>query len=536
MKKVLYIALVFISALALAKQVPSKVSAITVFQSRAEVTRKATIDLPSGEQELVFSGISTAIDPNNIQVKGTGNLVILGISYRQNYLNENELPADLQTIKDKIAALDLAIKKLANAKSAFDAERKLLEANQQIGGTQQNITLEQLKAIAGYYNSRMAAMANEQLTIQEEINAKNEELRKLRAHYNDRTSQFSRNSGEIVVMVDAKASTKANLDITYMVSGAGWRAEYDIRAEEVDAPLTLIYRAVITQNTGENWDNVNLVLSTGDPNVSIIKPDMNPQYVDFYYANQNVMNALRGKASGVQISGFNDMRSAAPMADEVMEEAPIEDLAFASETKTLYTNYTIDRPYSLASGNKPLTVTIKDQQVAADYEYQSVPKLRNRVFLIAKAKNWGELVLLPGPMNIFFEGGYVGKSYMNPNVTSDNLPISLGYDPGINIERKLVTDLSSKKTIGTNQKETYAYEILIRNNKRKDIKVVIQDQIPVAQHSDIKVENVEIGGGGLLDDKTGEIKWTVEVPTAKQVKRQFSFDVRYPKGQTVSGL
>lgn len=535
MKKVLYIALALISSLVLAKQVPSKVSSITVFQSRAEVTRKASTDLSSGEQELVFGGISTAIDPNNIQVKGTGNLTILGISYRQNYLNENELPADLQTIKDKIAALDLAIKKLANARSAYDAERKLLEANQQIGGNQQNITLDQLKAIASYYNARMAAISNEQLTIQEEINVKNEEVRKLRAHYNDRTSQFSRNSGEIVVTVDAKATTKANLEITYMVSGAGWRAEYDIRAEEVDAPLTLNYRAVITQNTGENWDNVNLILSTGDPNVSIIKPDLNPQYVDFYYANQNFLQ----KADKIQTGmGYtNDMRSAAPVMElSEVEEVPMEELVFASETKTLFTNYTIERPYSLPSGTKPLTVTIKDQQVEADYEYQSVPKLRNRVFLIAKAKNWGELVLLPGPMNIFFEGGYVGKSYMNPNVTSDNLPISLGYDPGINIERKLVTDLSSKKTIGTNKKETYAYEILIRNNKRKDIKVVIQDQIPVARHADIKVENVEIGGGGTIDAITGEIKWIVEVPTAKQVKRQFSFDVRYPKDKNLSGL
>lgn len=515
-----------------AKEIPSKVSSVTVFQSRAEITRTASADLPQGEQELVFTGISTQIDPNNIQVKGTGNLVILGISFRQNYLNESALPADLQKIKDQIDGLDLAIKKLTNEKSAYDAERKLMEANQQIGGNQQNITLEQLKSIAAYYNQRMAAMANAQLDLQQQITLKNEELRKLRAHYNDRTAQFSQNSGEIVVTVDAKAATKANLELVYMVHAAGWRAEYDLRAEEVDAPLNLTYKAIVTQSTGENWSNVKLILSTGDPNVSITKPNLDPQYVDFYYANQNVM--MKGTAS--YAPSTNDMRSAAPLGDEIMEEVAVEQLEFASETKTLYTNYTIERPYSLNSGEKPLTVTIRDQQVQADYEYQAVPKLRNRVFLIAKAKNWGELVLLPGPMNVFFEGGFVGKSYMNPNVTADNLAISLGYDPGITIERMLVTDLSSKKDIGTNQKEAYAYEILIRNNKKKDIKVMIQDQIPVAKHADIKVETVVVGGEGKLDEKTGEITWTVDVPTAKQVKRQFSFEVRYPKGQNVSGL
>ncbi len=533
MKQLLSLILLTISGMLVAKEIPSKVASVTVFQSRAEVTRKASTDLAAGEHELVFTGISTQIDPNNIQVKGTGNLVILGISFRQNYLNENELPADLQSIKDQIAALDLKIKKLINSKDAYDAERKLMEANQRIGGNQENLTMEQLKAMGTYFNTRMAAISNAQLDLQQEINQQNEELRKLRAHYNDRTSQFQRNSGEIVVNVEAKAATKANLDITYIVSGAGWRAEYDLRADEVDAPLNLNYKAIVTQSTGEKWDNVNLILSTGDPNVSITKPTLNPQFIDFYYG---IQNQLMGKAAGVQVERFsNDMRSAAPMA-ELADEVVIEQPEFATETKTLYTNYTIERPYSLASGEKPLTITIREQQVEADYEYQAVPKLRNRVFLIAKAKNWGELVLLPGPMNIFFEGGYVGKSYMNPNVTADNLAISLGYDPGITIERKLVTDLSSKKTIGTNQKETYAYEILIRNNKRKDIKVIIQDQIPVAKHADIKVENVEIGGEGVLDTKTGEITWKVDVPTAKQVKRQFSFDVRYPKDRNVSGL
>ena len=287
MKQLLTLVLLAIGGTLMAKEIPSKVSSVTVFQSRAEITRKASTDLAAGEHELVFTGISTQIDPNNIQVKGTGNLVILGISFRQNFLNENELPADLKSIKDQIAALDLKIKKLINTKDAYDAERELMEANQRIGGNQENLTMEQLKAMGTYYNTRMAAISNAQLDLQQEINQQNEELRKLRAHYNDRTAQFQTNSGEIVVNVEAKAATKANLDITYMVSGAGWRAEYDLRADEVDAPLNLNSKASVTQSTGEKWDNVNLIISTGDPNVSITKPTLNPQYVDFYYANFN---------------------------------------------------------------------------------------------------------------------------------------------------------------------------------------------------------------------------------------------------------
>ncbi|MEQ9232065.1 MAG: DUF4139 domain-containing protein [Cyclobacteriaceae bacterium] len=534
MKKLILILTLVVPFTLLSNIQPSKVKSVTVYQTRAEVTRMASLELTSGEQELVFSGISTLVDPNNIQVRGTGNLTILGISFRQNFLNENELPADLKKIKDQIETLGLEIKKLNNGINALESERQLLQANQRIGGNQENLSLEDLKSISTYYRTRIGAISNEILDIQSEVQTKNEELGKLRAHYNDRTSQFRRNSGEIVVSVDAKAATKANLEIIYMVSSAGWRAEYDVRSADVDEPLELNYKAIITQNTGENWKDVKLTLSTGNPMAGIIKPELDPQYLDFNYYNQNMLK--KGAVGAAYQMQSNDMRQSAPMAEaEYLEEVVIDDIAVASETKTMYTNYAVERPYSLASGEKPLTVTIRSQEVEADYEYQAVPKLRNRVFLVAKAKNWGELVLLPGPINIFFEGGYVGKSYMNPNVTSDNLPISLGYDPGITIERKKLTELSSKKTIGTNQKETLVYEIIVRNNKSKAITVKIQDQIPVSRNGEIKVENVELDEGAM-DATTGEVTWTVKVNPAKQIKRQISFDVKYPKGKDISGL
>jgi len=490
-----------------------------------------------GEHELVFGGVSINIDRNNIQVKGAGDLTILGISFRRNYLNENELPEDLQKVKDQISTLDLAIQKLSNHRQSLEDEKQMLLANQKIGGGQQTLKREDLEAVSSYYQTRLRRIADDRLDIIEEIRMKTDKLKKLRAHYNDRTSQFNKNSGEIVVNVDANSNTKANLTLTYMVSNAGWRAEYDLRAEEVGAPLQLSYKAIITQNTGENWKDVNLTLSTGNPAVSTTKPTMNPQYLDFY---TNLSNLLRGRAAGVAMNRMEATgavsRAAAPLAEEELDLEPdFEELKVGTDTKTLFTNYIIERPYSLVSGEKPLTVTIKDQEVEADYEYQAIPKLRNRVFLIAKAKNWGSLVLLRGPMNIFFEGGYVGKSFMNPQTTSDDLPISLGYDPGITIERKILSDVSSKKTIGTNRREKYMYEISIRNNKRKDIMVIIQDQIPVSKDTEIKVEVLELGGA-TFNETTGEITWEVNLKSAQEVKMRFGYEVKYPKGKTISGL
>lgn len=534
MKKLLLLITVISVCSVTAKNHPSKVKSVTVYQTRAEITRAASLDLTAGEQELVFAGVSTMIDANNIQVKGTGNLTILGTSFRRNYLNENELPANLQKIKDQLEALEYENKKHTISIESLNTEKSLLEKNMSMT-SQGTLTSEELDALAVFYRKRIRFIETEKLEIEQKKLANSEELRKLLAQYRDGTANFQKNSGEIVVNVDVKSATKANLELVYIVSSAGWRAEYDIRSEDVNEPLELNYKAIITQNTGENWKDVKLILSTGNPNAGIIKPELNPQYLNIYEPRFYKSQGAPGGSSNVRIRGMaNDMRQAAPMALEEVAEPEIDDISVASETKTMYTNYEVERPYSLNSGDKPLNVTIRQQSVEADYEYQSVPKLRPRVFLIAKAKNWGELVLLPGPINIFFEGGYVGKSYMDPNVTTDNLPISLGYDPGISIERKKLTDKSSKRTIGANQRETLVYEITVRNNKSKDIKVVVQDQIPVSQHSDIKVENVSHDGS--LDAITGELKWTINLKSGEKQQQEFSYDIRYPKGRNISGL
>ena len=193
----------------LAKDHPSKVKSVTVYQTRAEVTRTASLQLTSGEQELVFGNVSTLLDATNIQVKGTGNLVILGTSYRQNYLNENELPADLQTIKDQIASLERRIEEDKILSASFEVEKQLLEKNMKVNEGQGSVTAAQLKELATFYRERINSVGLERLGLELGVREKEVELQRLRRHYNDRAGQFRKNSGEIVVNVDVIATTNA---------------------------------------------------------------------------------------------------------------------------------------------------------------------------------------------------------------------------------------------------------------------------------------------------------------------------------------
>src|SRR5204862_4822112 len=129
---------------------------------------------------------------------------------------------------------------------------------------------------------------------------------------------------------------------------------------------------------------------------------------------------------------------------------------------SLNTEFDIALPYSVNSSNKPTLVDIRNYEMKADYQYSVAPKLDADAFLMARATGWEEFSLLPGEANVFFEGTFVGKSFIDPNNIKDTLSISLGRDKRIVVKREKLKDFSSRKLIGTNQKESYAYEISVR--------------------------------------------------------------------------
>jgi uncharacterized protein (TIGR02231 family) len=171
----------------------------------------------------------------------------------------------------------------------------------------------------------------------------------------------------------------------------------------------------------------------------------------------------------------------------------------------------------------------------AEYKYSTAPKLDTDAFLMASAIGWEEFSLLPGEANIFFEGTFVGKSYIDPNNIKDTLSLSLGRDKRVVVKRENVKDFSSRKVIGTNQKDSYAYEVSIRNTKTEVVKILVEDQVPVSQNSQIEVTVLDTGTA-RYNKETGKLIWTMTLQPNETKKVVFKYEVKYPKDKVVSGL
>jgi hypothetical protein len=190
--------------------------------------------------------------------------------------------------------------------------------------------------------------------------------------------------------------------------------------------------------------------------------------------------------------------------------------------------YKITEKYTLETDGKTTTIGIRRLDVPAGYEYFSAPKADPSVFLTARVTDWEQYELQAGEANLYFEGTYLGKTYIDLSDASDTLSLALGRDMGVSITRKLVREFSAKKLIGANRTDSRQFEITVRNTKKIPVHVIIQDQLPVATSKDIDIENAK-AQDAQIEKETGLAVWSLDLLPGAEKKLQIGYSVRYPK-------
>lgn len=512
-------------------QLDSKISEVTVFLNKAQVTREVKTRLETGKTLLIVRGLSSRLDPQSIQVTGKGSFIILGISHQQNYLSELNTPKSLKTLKDSIEIIQRQVALEQSQKEILNKEEQMLMSNQKIGGANQNLTVAELKAMADFYRSRLSEIVANRMKQDEKIKKLNERLTRLSRQLNEQNELLGRNTSEIVISVSAEAATQAELKVSYVVANAGWNAVYDVRAINTKSPLQLSYKANVFQATGEEWKNVKLKLSTANPNQSGLKPELYSWYLDFY--NPIVYQTSKERSRQAP-AAMRDSEDKAGLAELSLEPEALSSYVSTIQT-SLNTEFDISLPYTVSSSSRPTVVDIRNYEMKAAYSYSVVPKLDSDAFLIAKGTGWEEFSLLPGEANIFFEGTFVGNSYLDPNNIKDTLAVSLGRDKRIVVKREKLKDLTSRSVLGGTRKENYTWEISIRNVKTEAIRINVEDQVPVTQNTQIEV-NVLDTGGASHNKQTGKLNWVLDIKPGETQKVMYKFEIKYPKDKQINGL
>ena len=223
------------------------------------------------------------------------------------------------------------------------------------------------------------------------------------------------------------------------------------------------------------------------------------------------------------------------MADLAVEEEMDESEVISVNQQQAQFGYEFDikQLLTLPDGGKTTTTEITRHQLPATYEYRGIPKIDKESFLVADATDWQKLNLMEGEANVYFDNSFVGKSILDPNVSSDTLHFSMGRDQSIRVQRIKVSESSTRRFFGSNQEQTMKWRITVKNNRQESVNITVFDQAPISRNTSIEVSMEELSDG-QFDKQTGIIKWPLQLQPGEQRDLILQYKVKYPKNRRLN--
>lgn len=535
------------------------IAVVTVYTDQALVTRRGTVSLTGQERSLTLTNLPITLQPESVRVKGTGTVAVrlLGVQTERAYAVEpiadrvaqlttqiQQLEDERRTLQDGLAALELRrnfIQSLSE-KSVDRFSRGLAE--QRVNLAQ---TAELLEFVGQQHSDLAGAIAQQNQTLRE----LNKHLSALQQQLQQVQTPRPKESYSVVVSILPAGTGEFNLEVFYTVDRASWQPLYDLRVDTQTKLLQLDYLAEVTQNTGEDWTEVALILSTAKPGLGNLPPKLDPWYVDVplppmpVAAPMMMMQRTRAKSAGAESDdlGFmdGDLVGSGYLEDAVISSAP---QVYAAETVAATTSsdggivtFQIDGNNNIPGDRSPHKITIFSHSYPCKIEYVAIPKLVSFAYLQAVITNpENGVTLLPGQANIFRDEMFVGTTPLDNVAPGQEFKLNLGIDEGLKLERDLVERKVDKRFMQDKRLITYAYRVLVTNLRDQEATLQLTEQLPVSRNERIKIRltrsspQIELG-------ELGKLEWVLSLKPKATQEITYQFIVEYSREiATVIGL
>lgn len=300
------------------KEIKTEVKEVTVFLKNAQITREKSVDIVSGENHIKFINLSPFIDAKSIQIKANGAVTVLSVNHQHNYLDKFQKEKELTDLESKLEEMNAKIELENTYLEILNEELAFLKENRNISGKNEVLTVTNLRETATFYSTKLTALKLKEI----ERNKTLFELKKIKFDIENQIKTISSKkeypTSEIVVKVNSKSNTKANFELSYLVENALWFPSYDVRAKNVNEPIELIYKANVKQDTKVDWKNVKLKLSTGNPDLSGVAPELKT-----YYLNYNIAPPVYSMVSNSVSGVVSDSENVLPGANVIVKGTTI---------------------------------------------------------------------------------------------------------------------------------------------------------------------------------------------------------------------
>jgi len=351
----------------------------------------------------------------------------------------------------------------------------------------------------------------------------------------------------ILVDLEVVKSGNFNLKLGYRVAGANWYPIYDARADFAKSEVELISFGMVKQSIGDAWDDVEMLLSTAQVNVSGNMPEVESWFIRPYAPRRHTYqtkDANLDVGGGIVLSSSMKLEDIGdePKYQKLNKKLAVYNYA-QSEAKGVSLVYKLPMAATLKPDGSEYKLPISSQALKGNFEYSAYPRLSPYAYLVSRVTNAKDQQLLGGRVNIFLEGDFVGQGNIKTTGPNEEFDLYLGVDENVKIKReqleKKVDDVFIANIPSPNRKVTYKFKMTVENYKNKKIKVNLFEAMPVSENEKIKVNIINVSLAPKDKDwknKLGIWRWEFELePKAKQ-EIFYTYSVECPRDMNIAGL
>ena len=503
----------------------SKITNVTVYPGRASVTRAADVAVPAGTSQLVFAGLPQGLDPQALQI-GLANAPGINLgevdvvpSATNGSVTANPLAQRIKTLTDSRAAQQVVIDTLTAKRGmmlhfASESPAKLTLDGKPLDIDQWSKAFDSLEA---------------------ELAKTSDELRLAKAKQADIDAALAslqhaapppavRQTRDVTISITAASATTAHFTLTYQVPGAGWTPVYEARLKTrtaaKQAVVTLIRRAEVSQSTGEPWNNVSLTLSNSTIGFMTKAPEVGTELVDLA-PKTPVLAApqryLMGKAMAAVVQPVN--------APQVV-------------TRGVDVEFKVPGEVSLANQDVKATFDLKQSRSTVPLKLKIAPAISHLAFLDATLTNGRQSALLPGPVSLYRDGLFEGKSFVPLTVPGAKFDLGFGADPAVKVERDAV-DLNKTGPgfINSTRTQMWDYATKITNSHDFPVDIDVVDRVPVSQNHDVSVRILPQTSPGTKKTNAaqrGLMIWDFTLKPQETKALRLAWQVQWPDGRNLA--
>jgi hypothetical protein len=520
------------------KTAANRVVSVTVYPNSALVTREVTVPEGAGSFELVVTPLPPQTVNSSLYSEGTDGIRVLTTRYRQRPIKE-DTREEVRKAEAKLKQLQAVSQKLQSESQVIDQNLQMLTKLEAFtGATLQHLTDkgqlngEATIALTKYVMETRVEKAEALVGVKQQQQTNQEEMQFVQRQLQELAAGSSKTERDAVIVVDKKDAAAGKVRLNYLVDSASWRPQYKFRAGKDNDPVQLEYLAAVVQQTGEDWGSVNIILSTAEPTLNAVPPDLkilevaavprqvlnvNAQQAATQPAGQGAFNPYTSSAElGRQALGlrkqaqleYKDNKMKA--GDEILNSgAALEqarDLLAARDNDAKDKDdgksalarrsggegpsvvYHLNTKLTIPSRNDEQVIEVAKIEMMPEYFYKAVPILTQHVYRLANLTNKSQYVLLPGEATMYIGTDFVGRANLPLVAIGEQFTAGFGVDPQLQVQRQLVDKTRSMQ--GDNQILKYEYRILVSSYKAGAVKLQVWDRLPHAETEAVGVSLV----------------------------------------------